>query len=196
MYDFEQIKRIVSAKRKALLTKASFLFFPMIAALAVGIIFIGSELSFVCLIAVFPLVFLLFRLLQKSHASVILSKEIRGKNIKEYEYGIQGDGQPSVYRRGGLVMPHTYANRKERPLRLNGRVYLELDDGTVKAVSGLYKAHMDIYEDGDELLKLAGTAFPVIVSRYADRQPCPICGEVNDMKDNACKKCGISIWKQ
>ena len=54
---------------------------------------------------------------------------------------------------------------------------------------------MDIYEDGDILVKYAGTRFPVIVSRDAKKQPCPICGEVNDESREECRVCGLGIVK-
>ena len=129
----------------------------------------------------------------KSEAKILLSRKITGKNIKEYEYGIQNDGQPPIFRWSNT--PNTYANRKTHPRRLNGSVYLELDNGNVKEITGLYKSHIDIYEEGDILLKYAGTKYPVVLSRKIDIQPCPICGEVNDMSADACQSCGLGIIK-
>jgi hypothetical protein len=142
----------------------------------------------------FPLILLLAATVKKYNARVLLSKEIRGKNIKEYEYGVHasGNAQGKIYRRVGI--PLTHANRRaSSPLRINGTVYLELENGNVTSISGLYKSHMDIYEDGDILVKYAGTRFPVVVSRDVYKQPCPICGEVNDKSRSECRTCGLSI---
>ena len=124
---------------------------------------------------------------------VLFTPEIKGRNIKEYEYAIHGNRQERIYRKGN--MPHTFTNKKILPLRLNGTVYLKLDDGNIKSISGLYKSHMDIYEDGDILLKYAGTKFPIILSREVKKQPCPICGEVNDETRDVCRSCGLGIIK-
>ena len=196
-YDAEKISWIISNKRRSFKTRCTLTVTIMILALAVSIINFTDYLTVLCLMLEFPLMILLARLLKKYDAKTLLRGEIRGKNIKEYEYSVQAnaDGRGRIYRRG--IIPLTYANRKTSPpLRLNGTVYLEMDDGSVTSISGLYKSHMDIYEDGDVFLKYDGTRFPVVISRGVKKQPCPICGEVNDDSRDECRVCGLTIIKK
>ena len=86
------------------------------------------------------------------------------------------------------------------------RAIRELD---ASLLQGLLMASKDVYNhltggisveeklfvEGDTLLKYAGTHFPIVVSREMQKQPCPICGEVNDMSADACHNCGLSIIK-
>ena len=192
-YDEEKISWIVSDKRKSFWHRAGFIISLMLISLVVCIINISDYLTVLFAFFEFPLMFLLARVIRKFNAKVLLGKRIEGKNIKEYEYAIHGERKDRIYRRGN--MPHTFTNNKILPLRLNGTVYLELENGNITSISGLYKVHMDIYEDKDVLVRYAGTKFPIIVSRDVDRQPCPICGEVNDRSLDECRVCGLGILK-
>ena len=165
----------------------------MVISLVFSIIDLNDSVTVLGIIAEFPLFFILVNVYKKSEAKALLKGELKGKNIKELEYGIQNDGQPPIYRRGNT--PHNMSNRKVHPRRLNGTVYLELENGDIKEITNLHKSHMDIYEEGDILLKLAGTKYPVVISRQIDKQPCPICGEVNDMSNDSCHGCGLGIIK-
>ena len=192
MYDLERVGMIVAERRRIFSIKAAFFAVLMLAALILAIYFAGSEIGFVSALIEFPLVLLAFHLYRKSGARVLLSKEVRGVNIKEHEYGIQHEPGVRLHRR--VSAPSTGANRKPSPLRINGNVYLKLESGDIKELSGLYKSHIDIYEEGDTLLKLAGTRFPIVVSRDAKEQPCPLCGEVNKMTECECKRCKLRIF--
>ena len=193
MYDSKEIEKLINAKRKNFYIKASVILCVMIASLVLSLIGLNDTITVLGVVAEFPLLYFLVKTWNKSEAKVLLKGEIKGKNIKEIEYGIQNDGQPPIFRWSNT--PNTYANRKTHPRRLNGNVYLELDNGSVKEITGLYKSHIDIYEEGDILLKYAGTKYPVVLSRKIDIQPCPICGELNDMSRDACHNCGLGIIK-
>ena len=194
MYDSKEIEKLVNAKRKNFYIKASVILCAMIISFMISLIGLNDTITVLGIVAEFPMFYFLVKTWNKSEAKVLLKGEIKGKNIKEIEYGIQNDGQPPIFRWSNT--PNTYVNRKTPPRRLNGNVYLELDNGSVKEISGLYKSHIDIYEEGDILLKYAGTKYPVVLSRKIDIQPCPICGEINDMSESDCKVCGLKILKQ
>lgn len=194
MYDKEKIEQVVNIKRKSFRIKVGTLVFCFLAALIIALLRIDDSITFLCLISEFPYLFLLIRACNRYDARSLFCPEIKGKNIKEYEYAINGDGTGRVFQRGNV--PRIYSNRKLPHLRLNGTVYLELEDGSIKSFSGMYKSHMDIYEDGDTLLKYAGTKFPVVLGREVKKQPCPICGEVNDMTREECRVCGLGIVKR
>lgn len=196
LYDEEKISWIISDRRRAFKIRLTFIASAMLGALVVSIINFTDYLTVLCLMLEFPLMLILARLLRKYDAKVLMRAEVRGKNIKEYEYAVHTskNGAGRIYRR--VNTPLTYGNKRaSAPMRINGTVYLELDDGNVTSISGLYKSHMEIYEDGDILVKYAGTRFPVVVSREVKKQPCPICGEVNDKSLDECRVCGLTIVK-
>lgn len=193
MYDSKEIKKIVKEKRKNFYIKTSLILCIMVTSLVLSLTGINDTLTVLGIVAEFPLFYLLVKTCNKSEAKVLLKGEIKGKNIKEIEYGIQNDGQPPIYRRGN--MPHNMSNRKVHPRRLNGSVYLELKNGNIKEITSLYESHMNIYEEGDILLKYAGTKYPVVISRQSNKLPCPICGEVNNMSQDFCQNCGLGIIK-
>ena len=193
MYDLEEIKKTVDEKRKNFYIKVAVILCIMVTSLVLSLIGLNDTITVLGVVAEFPLFYFLVKTWNKSEAKVLLKGEIKGKNIKEIEYGIQNDGQPPIYRRGN--MPHNMSNRKVHPRRLNGSVYLELENGNIREITGLYESHMNIYEEGDILLKPAGTKYPVVISRQPKKQPCPICGEVNDMSADACHNCGLGIIK-
>ncbi len=194
LYDDEKIALLVAKKRRAFCKKLSIILFVIIASLVTVILNFNDYATVICLLIDIFLILTIPKLCKRYSVKILFSQEIKGRNVKEYEYGIHGDGQERIYRKGN--MPHTFANKKILPLRLNGTVYLELDDGNITSISGLYKAHMDIYEDKDMLLKYAGTKFPIVIDREVKKQPCPICGEVNDYSQNECKSCKLSIVYQ
>ncbi len=193
MYDSKEIERKVKEKRQVFWTKIIIVLFFMLVSLVISIMNFNDTATVLCVIAEFPLFFFIVKIYNKSEAKILLSCKIIGKNIKEYENGIQNDGQPPIFRWSNT--PNTYANRKTHPIRLNGSVYLELDNGSVKEITGLNKSHTELFVEGDTLLKYAGTHFPIVISREMQKQPCPICGEVNDMSADACHNCGLGIIK-
>ena len=193
MYDKEKVERVVNAKRISFYKKAGLTSFIIVACIVTSFLGFGDRVSFSCLAAVFPLLILLVRICKKYDTKVLFCPEIIGTNIKEYEYSIHSADQHRIFRKGNI--PHNYSNKKPSIQRLNGTVYLKLNDGNIKSISGLYKSHMEIYEDGDTLLKYDGAKFPVVINRQAKKQPCPICGEVNDMTLDECRVCGLGIVK-
>ena len=135
---------------------------------------------------------------------VVFSKEIKGINIKEDEYVTKQSGGPGLrYRQEGArtfggppIAPNTGANKKRTPPSLRSAVYLRVDDGDVVMLRDLYKVHTDIYLEGDTLLKPNGAKYPIILNRTTDKQPCPLCGEVNDNTKSSCHGCGLSIIRE
>lgn len=192
-YDTEKISISVKKRRIDFIKKAAALLSVLIASIIAIVINFNNYVSVICVLLILLSSALLAGYMRKFNVRLLFSKEICGKNKKEYEYRINGDKRNPIHSRG--IVPHTYANRKSAPLRLNGTVYLELDDGSIKSISGLYKSHMDIYEEGDVLIKYAGTRFPIVLNRKVSIQPCPICGEVNDVSLDACRTCGLDIIK-
>lgn len=192
-YDAEQISKRVEKKRRIFWQKTAFILSVMFILLVLSILNFSDYLTVLAAMIEFPMMLLLTAVIKKSDAKTLLGKEIRGINRKEYEYAIQSDNRVKAFSKG--VVPHTFANIKAHALRLNGTVYLELENGDIKSVTGLYKSHMDIYEEGDTLVKYAGTRFPIVLDREVKKQPCPICGEINDESLNECKACGLMIVK-
>ena len=189
MYDSIEIKKIVNQKRKTLITEFATIVALMFIALILLIINTSSAVTFICIVAELVLLFAIYKIFDVQSPSIWFSKEIRGINIKEDEYVSRKTPGPGLTWRqvGGPASP--------APLDIRSRVYLQLEDGNIVTLSTLYKSHTELFVEGDTLLKYAGTHFPIVVSREMQKQPCPICGEVNDMSADACHNCGLSIIK-
>lgn len=203
MYDSKEIEKIVKQKRKKLITEFAIIIALMIVALVFLIININSTVTFVCIVAELVFLFAIYKIFDVQSPAIWFSKEIRGINIKEDEYvSKKAPGLSLPYRQigsrtfgGPPIAPNTRANKRRTPPNIRSRVYLQLEDGNIVTLSTLYKSHTEVFVEGDTLLKYAGTHFPVVISRDMQRQPCPICGEVNDMSSVACHNCGLGIIK-
>ena len=202
MYDSKEIEKTVKQKQKMLITEFAIIIALMIVALVFLVLNINKTVTFVCIVAELALLFAIYKIFDVQSPSIWFSKEIRGVNIKEDEYVSRKITGPRLryYQVGGPASPqpfapNTGANRRRTPPNIRSRVYLQLEDGNIVTVSSLYKPHTELFVEGDTLLKYAGTHFPIVISRDMQRQPCPICGEVNDMSRDACHNCGLGIIK-
>ena len=193
-YDDEKIKMLVNDKQKSFIQKAAFLTLLMLTALILCLVNFNDYVTVGCVLVLILLIFRVKKVIRSYNPKVLFCREITGKNRKEYEYAIQSDNRVRAFTKSNV--PNTFANRKSAALRLNGTVYLELDDGSITSISGLYKSHMDIYEEGDTLIRYAGTKFPIVLDREVKKQPCPICGEVNDCSRDECGGCGLGIVRE
>ena len=203
MYDSKEIEKKVKQKRKMLIAEFAIIISLMIVALALLIVNINSTVTFICIIAELALLFAIYKIFDVQSPSIWFSKEIRGVNIKEDEYVSRKTPGPGLSWRqvGGPASPqpfapNTGANRRRTPPNIRSRVYLQLEDGNIVTISTLYKSHTELFVEGDTLLKYAGTHFPIVVSRRIQRQPCPICGEINDMSNDSCHGCGLGIAEE
>ncbi len=196
-YDLKRLNKIIASRRIAFLLWLSIIAALMCVCLVFIILGINDTLTFLCIASEFIFIFLLYRLYCKYKPTVLFSREISGENIMEDEYiGVRSVNYLGRYRGfGGKVrLFHTGANRKPRvDGSIRSKVYLRLDDGSVTCLSDLYKSNTDVYIEGDTLIKYAGTKYPVVIGRDVERQPCPLCGEVNLSGESACHTCGLSI---
>ncbi|MBR7116695.1 MAG: hypothetical protein IKC87_03205 [Clostridia bacterium] len=202
MYDSKEIERIVKKKKTAIIIEISVILALMVAAMILLILNVNGTVTFISIVAELALLFAIYKIFDVQSPSTWFSKEIRGVNIKEDEYISRKAYGPGLrwHQEGSRpgpqpFAPNTGANKRSTPPNVRGRVYLRLDDGNVVAISSLYKSHTELFSEGDILLKYAGTQFPIVVSREMSKQPCPICGEINDMSSDACHTCGLVIMK-
>ena len=202
MYDSKEIEKIVKQKKKILLLEFFVILVLMIAALVLMVLKINNTVTFICIVAEVLSLLAIYKIFDVQSPSIWFSKEIRGINIQEDEYVSKKTPGPGLQWRqvGGPASPqpfapNTGANRRRTPPNIRSRVYLQLEDGNIVTISTLYKSHTELFVEGDTLLKYAGTHFPIVVSREMQKQPCPICGEVNDISSDACNTCGLSIIK-
>ena len=168
-------------------------------ALILGIVFLVLDLNNTMffsgiLIIIFSLIFI-YVLCNKYSPAILFSREIKGENIKEHIYEVYVRRGIALRPRqvgmgyGGQPLSHTRMAKAS----LRSAVYLRLDDGSIKEIRNMRVEHVELYEDGDLLLKYAGTKYPVITNRESERQPCPICGTINLKKDGACITCKLTI---
>ncbi len=191
-YDFNELRLRVAKKRKMFFVRAAIVVLLMLCALVSALIGFNDAVTIIGFLAELPLLYILLGIINKHQAKIILSRELVGENIKEHEVGVQREGGAIYARRGN--MPHTYANKKAAPRRVVGSLFLKLENGSVKEVSGLSEAELLIYEIGDTLMKPAGVRHLIVTSREVTNQPCPCCGKINNLKlDSACSDCGLKI---
>lgn len=203
-YDLQDLNIKVQKRKKSFICgAASLLLFSVICILLIA--FSGSnEIILISGVALFVIFLLFIKLFEKLNPKVLFSKEIKGENLKESEYEIMKRGS---YTRNGMrhkqvgshgampYAPNTKANRKafHKNMHFSGEVYLRSNVGNIHLLSGLYLSHLEIYEEGDILLKPRGCKFPIVTNRSLESQPCPLCGEVNGSGRKSCSGCGLKI---
>ncbi len=194
-YDINAVVARVIARKKKFLTISALLLAILFACGAVMIFTDGDGLFFGAVLTSAITVFLEFKAFKKFTPSVLFSREVKGENIKEHEINVSGAGGMRMTHRT-VVMPNTGENRKAPQRRIRGTVYVKEENGSIAEIGNLSAQHMNFYEDGDVLLKYAGTKFPIVISRPVDVQPCPICGRINANTDDACHTCGLVITNE
>ena len=182
MYDERDLKLKISKKRQR------FVIYLIIAlgVLSAGILLmalrLGDTAFFLGIILIITSFVFISNLCAKSSPRVLFSKKVIGKNIKEDIYEVYVRRGVALRPRqvgmpyGGTPLSHT----KMAKASLRSSVYLKLDNGDVKEIRGMRVEHVELYEDGDVLIKFAGTKYPVIVGRKSERQVCPLCGAGKD----------------
>lgn len=203
-YDFKDLNIKVQKRKKSFICcTVSLLLFSVICILLIAFSD-SNEIILISGVALFVIFLLFVKLFEKFNPKVLFSKEIRGENLKESEYEIMkrgsytGNGMrhKQVGSHGTMpYAPNTRANRKafHKNMHFSGEVYLKSDNGNVHLLSGLYLSHLEIYEEGDILLKPRGCKFPIVTNRYVESQPCPLCGEMNGSERDSCPGCGLKI---
>lgn len=202
MYDSSEIKKRVNDKRRKFLCFFIGLISLFLALLVLICLHLNDTVTVACIFGEGLTLMFIYVLFSKSEPSVIFSAEIKGRSIKEEEYVASLPvGSSLGYRQTGSrgvpqpFAPNTRANKRRTPPNVRGEVYIRQENGSITLVRGLSPAHLELYEDEDLLQKYAGTRYPIILSRAPMRQPCPICGEINDITQEACHGCGLTITK-
>lgn len=197
-YSREEIAVAVSKKKRHFTVAASVMLTLLAVAAVLLILNINDTLSFIMIVLILLLLHCTASTFAHFQPRVLFSKEIEGVNIREDLYHAQVRSGPGLRHKqvgsSGLLpfAPNTGENKKKSH-SLRGAVYIRTDDGNVCAIRGLSETHVEIFEDGDKLLKLSGTNYPIILNRDEERQPCPLCGAVNGQDRSKCIGCGVSI---
>ena len=201
MYDVNEIKTRIAKRRCGFLTAFFATVAIIIAALVLIILSLDKIVTFISIIAELAALLTMYIIFNKYEPRVLFSPEIKGVSIKEHEYTAQASSKgPGMrwYAQGGRAAPQPFAPNTGANIRifhpnLHASVYLETESGELIELRGLLKPHIELFHEGDTLLKHAGTRYPVLLDRPTDIQPCPICGEMNDMSSTACHTCGLTI---
>lgn len=211
-YDLEKSALRISKNKTSFLTRLLLLIIAALICVFVMLLSDVGEVKIISGVLIFVILVLLLRLFDKFEPKVLFSREITGENIKEGEYEImkrgshkggtlryRQTGSSSVGTRAGAapIAPNTRANKRvfHKDQHFSGEIYIRENDGNISLLTGLYISQMEIYEEGDTLFKPAGCKYPIITSRDTDRQPCPICGEINGKEREFCSSCGLDILK-
>ena len=199
MYDFEKLSWRIDEKRKKF--KICIVIYILLFVAGVVMFFAGDDnVAFLGIIVDLVSIFLFANVWRTYSPTVLFSEEIKGVNIKEHEYVQSVKNGLSMRKNFALRGAKTYSNsgnaKSRRPHVRAAYVYVRMEDGDVAVLDGLTSLHTDIYEIGDELFRPAGARYPVIISRNAEKQPCPFCGRINDMDSLECQSCGLSILQK
>lgn len=203
-YDTVHLESIIKKLKSSFIIRLIILSALAMICLLLILLSVNDETTVISGIVLFVTCLLFMKLYDKYNPKVLFSKEIKGINIKENEYEImkRGSHKGGTLRHkqvgGHGIMPYAPNSRQNRKafhknMHFSGEVYLKSDDGNIHLVTGLYGSHIEIYGEGDILLKPEGCKFPVVLSRETDRQPCPVCGEINGEEREMCSGCGLKI---
>lgn len=199
IYDLDQLFTILKKRREGFILRLAVALLLMVLSFVLILLDINDALSFALIAFEFIGIYFIYRLFVLYKPFILFSREVRGENVLEDEYiGARKINYFGRYHEfGGKVrLFHTGANRKPiNDSTIRSKVYIKEENGDVVCLSDLYKSSTDIYEIGDILVKYAGTKFPVVVSRTVERQPCPLCGEVNFLEAEECAACGLKSKK-
>lgn len=202
-YDVNDLEKRISSRRKRFLVCVFALLAFIIAAFVIIKLGLNDTLSFWLIVCEFLALAALGVIIYMFSPIILFSNEIRGENIKEVEYiGVRDtnwekNSQYSMRKGSEVRVKQTGTNAKKRTDGvIRSSVYLKLEGGDVKVITDLYKSSTDIYEEGDVLVKYSGAKYPIIENRSVSRQPCPLCGDVNDESSGSCKGCGLGILKE
>lgn len=205
-YDISEMNRRISRKKRKFL---AILFASATAVILLALLMlvgIDRRVTFASGVLMLAVVFFSIRALRALSPATLFCRGLEGENILESEAVV--GGHVRIYQRWnaprvksitggdrafGRVNAPRGGGTPPPPSRIRGTVYLRHDDGNVSVIEGLTAAQMELYVEGDRLLRHPGTKYPQIIDRGTDAQPCPLCGEINTASDTACHLCGLGI---
>ena len=183
-----------AAQRKTDFTITVAMYVGILAAAIVAIILmrentVGVIVCIACLVAM--IVKLVYTLRKFPTLKVLFAKELEGEIVDIHVVDV-----PAVRGMGGRPkrMPRVRNTRGASwdggRRWLKGELYIKTDDGNISFITGMTKEATDVYCEGDRVLRIAGTKYPVIMSRDPHKIPCPICGTVHSASEVKCPHCG------
>ncbi len=187
-YDLEELTKRVAEKRERFTKTVVLLALFLIAAIIVLIVYPETTVTFICVISIIALAVSILVTLKKYELPILFGKGVSGINAKEHEYAVSGRVRTSRW-----FGRYTLGSGRINKSNIHSIIYLRLDDGDVIAVDGHMKAHTDVYEIGDRLVRYEGAKYLVIDAAGVKKNPCPICGTVNDGARIKCDGCGLGI---
>lgn len=194
-YDLDEVLQRVNNRRKGFLIRVCALTLLFITAVLAMILFPDITVNFISVVVIVFIIFGAFKLCEKYEPLILFGKEIRGINVKEHEYVCNQRKGFTVFHRGVFARAGVQRVSTARTkASTKAIVYLKLENGDIAVIEGLTNAHTDVYDDGDELLRISGTKYPIITNRTTKKQPCPVCGTVNRIQDESCFNCNLKIY--
>ncbi len=146
------------------------------------VIFFGSIFSLV-------IVWMLARLVDEKIPCAYTFSNTRGRIIK-----IHIDTDTVLQTVFGSTVFYKMRKDAERDVT-SGILFIERLNGEITplAIRDYSHKHFNHYKEGDEVIRLAGSRFPVVLNRTDDEWICPICGEFNNADEYNCKKCNLKL---
>ena len=145
-------------------------------------------IGFVVLITVLLLVKVIKRNLQTAYTFGF----VRGK-VKKVNINVKNVRETKV----GDIGPVKRQFDHDRRDVLICELFVQISEDNVRCLifEDVSKKHCEYYKLGEEVLRVPGARFPVVLNHQEGEMICPICGEFNDYSQNMCKKCRIFLGK-
>lgn len=92
------------------------------------------------------------------------------------------------------VYPKGYLKPNQKP-KFGGICSLTLLDekGRRRKVFLATKTHLELYLDGDRVIKYSGLPYPIVIGRRPQRVACPACGTITDTDSEICSECACVL---
>lgn len=186
IFNFEDVRERLLARRKRFVCAISIHSVIGVSAFALTLIFINDiVVSFLGSVTFILSAILLSKVVERAKSLGVFRREISGKIIK-----VHVSAAVNSSRLGGR-----YAFRPKLTEKIYAYVAIEAKEGEVDIVEGLSSAQAQYFMEGDEVICLSGSKYPIILSGGRERENalCPICGRLFFENEKRCISCGIDV---
>ena len=141
-------------------------------------------IGFTVLIAVL----LLMKVIKRNMQTVYTFGFVQG-TIKKINIDVKNVNEAKV---GGVGLVKRQFDHDRRDV-LICKLFVQTSEDKVRRLvfEDVSKKHCEYYKLGEEVLRVPGARFPVVLNQQEGEMICPVCGEFNNHSQNKCKKCGI-----
>jgi len=186
IFNFEDVRERLLARRKRFIYAIGIYSVLGVAVFVLTLIFINDiVVSFLGSVTFILSAIVLSKVVERAKNIGVFRRETSGKVIK-----VHVSSAVNSSRLGGK-----YAFRPKLTEKIYAYVAIETSDGEVDIIEGLSAAQAQYFMEGDEVICLSGSKYPVILAGGRERENalCPICGRLFFENEQKCISCGIDV---